>query len=1278
MNAQPLLTRLKRQLKRATSLLMLFQRGGATAQALVPELNLAASAGALEAAKAVVATAVGLGAYDSVAGATSVVQTAPRQDSKLVFVVGSSTSAGLAISGTSHGAPTWTMSPSVSGLTLTGNWQTATLSGTATAQTKTAVTITARDGARYSTNGSFTVIAAAKPSISAQPQSQSIASGETARLSVTASAAGAVSYRWYEVQPNNSENLIATATSSTYTTPTLSTNKRYRVKVIYTYETIEFITDSDIATVTVQAPPLSITSAATATAGTVNAAYSYDFSASGGTTPYSWSQPAGVLPSGLTLNSSGALNGTPSSAGIYSFTVRVTDNASATANQTVSLTINPIISTNAALPLAKGDQPYSQTLQTSGTSGSLYWDLGAGSSLPQGLSLNSSSGLLSGTPTQPGNYSFVVNVETSTTPPLMASKTFTLSVLGLSTAADLGSTLRGHAFSADLEAAGGSAPYGYATAPGSSLPAGLSLNPNTGLISGTVSAAANTYNFTVQITDAASQTASRDFSLVVVEPNLVIRDEDNQMLSLEDSLYFGGTSPGQSLLRTLTLTNQGSTAIALSNLSTSSEFLISGLPASLDPAASATVTLEFKPALYPGIFRRQDWVLSTDDSATPQYLFHLSGQCHNQAPLTQTLSIVGPSTLYIGQSPVKIHAYSSAGLPVLLERSEGTAANLSGNAADGYLLTPGAAAGLVTLRASQAGDIRFNSAKYVFLKVNVIAATKPTLINLTHLYDGSSKSAEVVGLSVGGNATLTYSAGGAPMPSVSEPGTYPVIATLGGTDAGKPNLKGSLVIKQAPLWVVANPKQRRVMKDNPPFDYALHNALGNQVEMADAQWTTAPVASCKANPLSPAGNYPITLSKGVSRFYLPIAVPATLTVEGFGSNHEALIFDSAEPHHPLGLIKIACTSIKNTGSLAAPALRLSFTASLISHLNPSTTALSFAGGLELDGSGDFVSATASAPTPGALHLKSLTLRRSGRIEGVIAKGAAEHAFSGLRLLEANAGTITHAGQHTLLLEPGVMASDGSTPSGNDAPGGFGYGNASVDRNGGMKISGTLGDGSSFTASLAADISADPGYRLFVQHHKRVDSSLAGQFSMTLSPNLAALPPLQGRRLARSTVTLRKSANAADSSYVNGYGPLHCALSIDPWLTPNLTTLPLRLLMGISPENPNPLVFLHHNLTSGASADLFDRAIKLDSATNRFAPLDDIGLTWRLTYAPATGIFSGSVTQGLFTNTFKGVLRLPASPLDTNIGAGQFSRANSPIQGKSNTGGIQLIRPIQIE
>ena len=118
MNAQPLLTRLKRQLKRATSLLMLFQRGGATAQALVPELNLAASAGALEAAKAVVATAVGLGAYDSVAGATSVVQTAPRQDSKLVFVVGSSTSAGLAISGTSHGAPTWTMSPSVSGLTL--------------------------------------------------------------------------------------------------------------------------------------------------------------------------------------------------------------------------------------------------------------------------------------------------------------------------------------------------------------------------------------------------------------------------------------------------------------------------------------------------------------------------------------------------------------------------------------------------------------------------------------------------------------------------------------------------------------------------------------------------------------------------------------------------------------------------------------------------------------------------------------------------------------------------------------------------------------------------------------------------------------------------------------------------------------------------------------------------------------------------------------------------------------------------------------------------------
>ena len=76
MKTPALLQRLKRLFKRASSLLMLFQRTPA-AQVLMPaELNLASSAALMDTAKLAIATVAGLGAYDSVAGATVMTQIA--------------------------------------------------------------------------------------------------------------------------------------------------------------------------------------------------------------------------------------------------------------------------------------------------------------------------------------------------------------------------------------------------------------------------------------------------------------------------------------------------------------------------------------------------------------------------------------------------------------------------------------------------------------------------------------------------------------------------------------------------------------------------------------------------------------------------------------------------------------------------------------------------------------------------------------------------------------------------------------------------------------------------------------------------------------------------------------------------------------------------------------------------------------------------------------------------------------------------------------------------
>ena len=74
--------------------------------------------------------------------------------------------------------------------------------------------------------------------------------------------------------------------------------------------------------------------------GTIGIAYSQTLQAVGGTTPYTWSLSSGTLPAGLSLNAStGAITGTPTTAGTSNFTVMVTDNDTNTATKPLSITI---------------------------------------------------------------------------------------------------------------------------------------------------------------------------------------------------------------------------------------------------------------------------------------------------------------------------------------------------------------------------------------------------------------------------------------------------------------------------------------------------------------------------------------------------------------------------------------------------------------------------------------------------------------------------------------------------------------------------------------------------------------------------------------------------------------------------------------------------------------------------------------------------------------------------------------------------------------------------
>jgi large repetitive protein len=255
-------------------------------------------------------------------------------------------------------------------------------------------------------------------------------------------------------------------------------------------------------------------------AGTVGIAYAQALAASGGTPPYSWALASGSLPAGLNLSAGGTLSGTPGTAGLSSFTVRVTDHASVAATAPLSVSINPPVLRiiTSSLPAGTAGTAYSQALAASGGTPPYTWALATGS-MPSGLSL-STGGTISGTPSTAGSSTFTVRVTDSASVSATASLTLIINppALGITTSSLPAGTV-GIAYSQALAAAGGMPPYTWAIATGS-LPSGLSVSTG-GTISGTPNAAGSS-SFTVKVTDSASVSATASLTLIVNPPTLGI------------------------------------------------------------------------------------------------------------------------------------------------------------------------------------------------------------------------------------------------------------------------------------------------------------------------------------------------------------------------------------------------------------------------------------------------------------------------------------------------------------------------------------------------------------------------------------------------------------------------------------------------------------------------------------------------------------------------------------------------------------------------------------
>ena len=300
----------------------------------------------------------------------------------------------------------------------------------------------------------------------------------------------------------------------------------------YTATNAEGTSSPATVTITVSAPTI-IYAPSSPSSTTVGMAYSHSLAgASGGASPYTYAITSGSLPAGMTLASSGTLSGTPTAGGTFNFTVQARDSSTGTgpftASRALSLTVNaPTISVGpVSLPNATAGTSYpTQTMSASGGIASYSYAVTAGS-LPAGLSLNTGTGVISGTPTGSGNYNFTITATDSSTGsgPYTGSRAYTVTI-GAPAITISPNTLQtpvyNVAYSQTLSASGGSGSYTYALT-GGALPAGLSLNTSNGVISGTPTASGS-YNFTITATETPSgASASQPYSGTIAAPTITM------------------------------------------------------------------------------------------------------------------------------------------------------------------------------------------------------------------------------------------------------------------------------------------------------------------------------------------------------------------------------------------------------------------------------------------------------------------------------------------------------------------------------------------------------------------------------------------------------------------------------------------------------------------------------------------------------------------------------------------------------------------------------------
>lgn len=477
--------------------------------------------------------------------------------------------------------------------------------------------------------------------------------------------------------------------------------------------------------------------------GTVGVPYSATLQATGGTSPYTWSQTSGgAMPGGITLSSAGVFVGTPTASGNfgpYVFTVTDSSNTTAT-SQSLSITIasTSLSVTPTALPDGTVGTPYSVTLAASGGDLPYTWTETSGSAMPPGMADVTSAGVIAGTPTTAGTYGPYVFTVTDAKNATASSVSMTITIAGTAAAV---------------------------CAPQGNEAALASANPYAFLVKGT-----DSYGNPVVLAGSFTPNGSGGISSATVDFNGFTRGPSHLQVNLAGSSYALDSSAQGCLY--LALSGQVVPATAAKLAQTASQFhpaVATRARKSKTPAVAITtiqsVQFSFNLSGFDGTVYHTGRIIESDNTSGTGT--NASGFIHVQDPASFALSALQANYAF------GVDGWTATSPGAVRTALAGTFANASGTLSAGYadLNVGGTATGELTggygtlttmvdsttgrgtgsyFLTTPTGNLTFDFAFYILNGTDVILIS-------TDLASGSSTIPLLTGRALASNAT--YGAG---------------------------------------------------------------------------------------------------------------------------------------------------------------------------------------------------------------------------------------------------------------------------------------------------------------------------------------------------------------------------------------------------------------------------------------------------------------------------------------------------------------------------------------